>query len=90
MDGKIVEVIEKPENPISNLAAVGLMVADKRLFYYAPYPNESGEYYITSLMNQFVQEAEVVPVIGTMNRPQLNTPEDIPRLEKLLNNPQLV
>lgn len=83
-DGKIVAVVEKPQNPRSNLAAVGLMVADERLFNYVPYANENGEYYITSLMNQFVRDNEVVPIIGTMNRPQFTTPEDIPRLEKML------
>lgn len=81
--GRILEVIEKPEHPKSNLAAVGVMVANSKLSDYPPEQNKNGEYYLSSMMSQFCRDHHVVAVKTDMARPQFTTPDDLARLEEI-------
>lgn len=78
--GRIVEVIEKPTDSKSNLAADGFMVVDSDIFNCQLVPHASGEYYFSSLMNQFVKNHEVVAVMSPPH-PQLTTVEDLRKLD---------
>lgn len=78
-DGTITEVIEKPEHPLSNLAAAGVMVIDSSVFSYTPIRHANGEYYMTSLMNQFVRECKVQAIMGH-TRPPFISPDEIEKL----------
>lgn len=83
-ENRILEVIEKPERPQSNLAAAGLMVANAKIFDYPPEQNKNGEYYLSSMMSQFCRNHWVVAVRGGMLRPQFTTPEDLVHLEEMI------
>ncbi|OGH64479.1 MAG: hypothetical protein A2821_03085 [Candidatus Magasanikbacteria bacterium RIFCSPHIGHO2_01_FULL_41_23] len=78
-DGRIIEVIEKPENPISNLSAAGIMVVDSTIFNYRPVQHSNGEFYLTSLMNQFLQSHSVQVVYGNM-RPAFVSPDELQKI----------
>lgn len=64
-EGRIQEVIEKPAVPASNIVAAGVMVVTADLFRYEPMPHANGEYYVTSMLNQFVKDHPVYAVLGT-------------------------
>ncbi len=86
-DGSIGEIVEKPEHPASRLAVGGVMVLNDKIFYYPAFPSSTGEYFFTSLLNQFVKEHKVVPVVtvGPFLE-DLSSLEDIARLEKILSS----
>ncbi|MBI2640498.1 MAG: nucleotidyltransferase family protein [Candidatus Sungbacteria bacterium] len=75
-DSRILEVIEKPENPKSNWSAMGTILADADIFNYAPELNPNGEYHISSMLNQFVKDHPVYMVRG-INRPPLRSLADL-------------
>ena len=81
-DRCIVEVIEKPEHPKSNMSAAGVMVIGSEIFNYTPTRHLNGEFYLTSLMNQFVKNYKVHAVIGDP-RPQFISPDEIVKLNLL-------
>ena len=81
--GRILEVIEKPEHPKSDWAATGLMVANASVFNYEPVQHKNGEFYLSSMMDQFCHDNTVMVVRGKPGRPQLTTPEDLALCEKL-------
>jgi len=78
-DQQILEVIEKPENPVSNLSAAGIMVVDSYIFNYKLIQHRNGEYYLTSLMNQFVADHKVHAVLGSA-RPSFISPDEVEKL----------
>ena len=59
------------------------MVANASVFNYAPIQHKNGEYYLTSMMNQFCHDNTMMVVRGAPGRPQLTTPEDLALWEKL-------
>lgn len=83
-EGTIEEVVEKPANPKSNLAVDGIMVLNSNIFNYKPSPNPNGEYYLTSLLNQFVKDHKVFPVAIKNFIGDITTPNDLERVGKLL------
>lgn len=83
-DGTISQVIEKPQEPESNLAADGIMVLNGRIFNYQPLPNERGEYYFTSLLDQFVKDHKVWAVESVGLIGDITTPADLERVAKLV------
>jgi UDP-N-acetylglucosamine diphosphorylase / glucose-1-phosphate thymidylyltransferase / UDP-N-acetylgalactosamine diphosphorylase / glucosamine-1-phosphate N-acetyltransferase / galactosamine-1-phosphate N-acetyltransferase len=78
---RILEVVEKPDRPISNLAAGGVMIVSTDIFRYKPRKHRSGEYYLTSMMNKFIKSYTVKAVFGGKNV-SLSTPEDLARANK--------
>lgn len=79
----IEEIIEKSQNPPSDIAAIGLMVMSGKVFSYMPQQHSNGEYYLTGLLNQFLKEEKVYAVITEGSR-SLTKPEDIPIIENFL------
>ncbi len=82
-DGTIEEVIEKPENPPSDLAAIGGMLVDGSIFDFEPIPHAGGEYYLTSILNQFLASHHVYAVV-TGGASSLTSPADIQKIEDAL------
>ena len=82
-DGTIEEIVEKSENPPSNIAAIGLMVLPGDVFYLEPIQNPNGEYYLSTMMNQFLKESKVHSV-RTEGGCSLTKPEDIPKVEAFI------
>lgn len=60
-DGKVVELEEKPDNPSSNKAVIGLYLYDKDVFSKIDSiePSDRGEYEITDVNNLYVQDGEM-------------------------------
>jgi len=82
---RIIEVQEKPEIPPSHIVANGFMVANADIFEYVPAQNKNGEYYASSLMNEFCKRHEVYAVLGPKDHAQMSTPEDLARLDALFS-----
>src|SRR3989344_431556 len=57
-DGSVFEIIEKPENPKSNLIAPGIYVIDTGIFNDEP-SMLKGEYFFTTMLDQFIKEHKV-------------------------------
>jgi glucose-1-phosphate thymidylyltransferase len=64
-DNKVSEIIEKPKNPKSNLAVVGLYIYDNTVFnkMLDQQPSERGEYEITYLNNKYIEEEKLESVV---------------------------
>lgn len=83
-DKKIVNVIEKPKYPVSNLVIGGVMVVNADIFKYRPVKHKrTGEYYLTSMMNKFVKSHNVQAVPGKDNL-SFSSPRDIRKFNKTL------
>ncbi len=82
-NGRIMEVVEKPDHPKSTMSAAGVMVISGAIFTYVPIQHQNGEYYLTSLMNQFVAKCRVQAVIGK-ERPAFVSPDEIEKLNRSL------
>lgn len=80
--GKISQVIEKPENPPSNMSAAGIMVVNSSIFNYTPVQHSNGEYYLTSLMNDFMKENDVFAVYGRQ-RPPFLSPDELDKIDPI-------
>lgn len=83
-DGTIAEIIEKPEHPTSNFIADGIMVLSRKIFSYQPEKKPNGEYYFTSMVNQFVRDERVMAVKSEQKIGGISTLADVERVEKLL------
>ncbi len=82
-DGTIERIVEKSENPPSNMAAIGLMVLPGPIFAIQPEQNHNGEYYFTSMANKIFPKTNVYAVL-TSGGCSLTKPEDIPKVEAFL------
>lgn len=85
-DGTIEEIVEKPAQPIGNLIVNGLMVLNQKIFQYEPKQNSNGEFYFTSMLNQFIKDERVTAVLAKRPVGGISTPADIQRIEKILMN----
>lgn len=82
-DGTLKGIVEKPENPLSNLVSTGCMVLDERLFEYGVVCQLNGEYYLTTPLTDLAKEHSIVVVRQPLWIP-VGYPEDIARAEELL------
>ena len=78
-DGRVTGVVEKSEHPPSNISAAGIMVVNSDIFAYKPVQHANGEYYLTSLMSQFLADHHVQAVYGRM-RPAFVSPDDMNKI----------
>jgi len=83
-DGSIIEIVEKPENPASHLISNGVMVLTKKIFDYLPQKKDNGEFFLTSMVNQFVRGEHVMAVRTDAAVGGLSTMADVARLDVLL------
>jgi len=73
----ITEVIERPLKPVwPCISGGGVFLVDSDIFNYAPSKHRTGEYYLTSMMNEFLKHHKVY---ATMGRKDLyfNSKDDI-------------
>lgn len=77
--GYILKVLEKPEHPPSDLSAAGIMVINGDIFDCQPVQHSNGEYYLSSLMNEFLKVHQVRAVWGR-GRPAFISPDEIEKL----------
>ena len=85
-DMSIVDIIEKPENPPSNLASTGVLLLDTTIFDYEADLHPNGEYYLTSALSKMLKDGhKVFAVKSTMWLP-IGYPEDIKKAEEELEN----
>lgn len=80
-DGNIKNVIEKPRDSTSNLAADGLMIVDSDIFNYMPDLHVDGECYFSTMMNKFAKGHDVFAVLGSPEHGQITAPEDLKLME---------
>jgi len=82
-NGKILEVVEKPEIPPSNLASTGVKVLDARIFKYPLVQHPNGEYYITNPLAELAREHEIIAVKASFWLP-IGYPEDLKKAAEIL------
>lgn len=82
--GKIIRVVEKSQNPATNIVLNGFMVVNSDIFSYQLIPHPNGEYYLTDLMAEFIKNHDVHAVIGTP-QPSLTSVADLAGLDKKHN-----
>ncbi|MFZ2907687.1 MAG: nucleotidyltransferase family protein [Minisyncoccia bacterium] len=82
-DGTLAEIVEKPENPTSNLVSTGAMVLDERVFNYAAPRHPNGEYYITDPFGALAKEVPMQVIEQELWIP-VGYPEDIAKAEEIL------
>lgn len=77
-DWTVREIVEKPENPVSNLVSAGPMVLDRNIFKYEPDLHPNGEYYLASMFGKMLKDHRVVAVKTDYWFP-IATPQDLQR-----------
>lgn len=82
-NGKILEIVEKPDNPSSNLASTGVKVLDSRIFKYPLVQHPNGEYYVTYPLAQLAKDYEIIAVKADFWFP-IGYPEDLKKAAKTL------
>ncbi|MFZ2522322.1 MAG: nucleotidyltransferase family protein [Minisyncoccia bacterium] len=85
-DGMINDIIEKPKNPLSNLISNGVMVITSKIFDCIPKRENNGEYYFSSMFNQYIKKENVVAVSTIYGTVGFSSPEDIKRNEEVLKS----
>lgn len=75
-------VVEKPENPQSDMGVAGIMVVDSSIFNYLPKRHQNGEYYLTSLMDNFLKDKSVCAIYGR-SRPPFLSPDEIAKIDPI-------
>ncbi len=83
-DGTLAELIEKPENPPTNLVSTGGIVLDEHIFDFEAKAPVKGEYYLTEVVQEYAHTYPVMVVEENLWIP-IGYPEDIPRAEKILS-----
>lgn len=82
-NGKVLDLVEKPEFPVSKLASTGVKVLDSRIFNYPARKHENGEYYITDSLARLAKDHDVHIVHASFWLP-IGYPEDIKKAEEIL------
>lgn len=82
-DGKVLDLVEKPEFPVSKLASTGVKVLDSRIFNYPARKHENGEYYITDSLARLAKDHAVIAVRADFWLP-IGYPEDLKKAEEAL------
>jgi len=83
-DGTMQSIIEKPQNPPSNLVNIGGFVLDTHIFEYeVAVSSDSGELYVTDMFTQYAQDYPVQIVKQDLWIP-VGKPEDIHKAAEIL------
>jgi bifunctional UDP-N-acetylglucosamine pyrophosphorylase/glucosamine-1-phosphate N-acetyltransferase len=83
-DGSIKEIIEKPENPQSNLALTNGLLLDYKIFQYPPLSTVKGEYYLSTAVAEMAKHHKIMAIKANFWFP-LGTPADLEKAEKIIN-----
>lgn len=82
-DGTLKEIIEKPENPTSNLISTGVFVASPTIFEYKVPMSASGENYATDMLTEYAKEFPMKVIEQSQWLP-IGYPEHIVEAEAVL------
>lgn len=82
-DGTLKEIIEKPENPSSDLINIGGFVINDSIFNYEVPVSSSGELYVTDMLTEYAKDNPVKIIEQDVWIP-IGYPEDIEKAEKAL------
>lgn len=83
---RVLDIIEKPELPPSNLVNVGVYVLDERIFRYQATPHpKNGEYYLIECITQLAKNHPIIAVPASFWIP-IASPEDVAKAEALLTS----
>jgi UDP-N-acetylglucosamine diphosphorylase / glucose-1-phosphate thymidylyltransferase / UDP-N-acetylgalactosamine diphosphorylase / glucosamine-1-phosphate N-acetyltransferase / galactosamine-1-phosphate N-acetyltransferase len=82
-DGTLAQIVEKPEHPTSDLVNIGGFVLDQSIFSCAVPVSESGELYVTDMLNAYAKDHKVEVVEQTFWLP-IGYPEHIVEAEAVL------
>lgn len=83
-DDSISEIIEKPENPPSNLVSTGVLLLDSKIFEYEADLHPNGEYYVTSAISKMLKDNYQIFAVKSTMWFSIGYPEDIKKAEKFL------
>jgi len=86
-DGKIIKIIEKPKNPTSNLAVIGVYLLNPSIFRIIKNlkPSWRNELEITDALQMFLDEnAKIIYNTVSENWKDTGTPEDIIQANKII------
>ena len=77
--GSILNIIEKPKNPVSNLAVVGIYIYDNTVFQkmVGQPKSERGEYEITYINNKYIEEGKLNSVLLKKNWFDIGTTDSL-------------
>lgn len=84
-DGFITGIVEKPENPPSNLALANGYLLDTDIFNYAPALAPSGEYYLSEAIAALAKNRKVKTVVADFWFP-VGSPEALLKAEEILKS----
>lgn len=82
-DGTLKQIVEKPEHPTSNLVNIGGFVVDTSIFSYGVAVSDSGELYVTDMLNAYAKDNPVKIIEQDMWLP-IGYPEHIVEAEAIL------
>lgn len=82
-DGTLKQIVEKPEHPTSNLINLGGIVVNNSIFSYVVPVSESGELYVTDMLNEYAKVNHVQVVEQDLWLP-IGYPEHILEAEAIL------
>lgn len=82
-EGFITDIIEKPENPPSNLALANGYLLDTDIFNYVPELAPTGEYYLSTAAAQMAKNRKIKAVVANFWFP-IASPEDVQRAEQII------
>jgi len=83
--GRLLELVEKPENPKSKLALTGVKILDERIFLYPAAKHKNGEFYITDSVSKLAKDHAVI-VEEADTWLSIATPEELARLNEDFKN----
>jgi glucose-1-phosphate thymidylyltransferase len=88
-DGEITDVVEKPDDPPSNLVMTGFYTFTPAIFHacHLVQPSDRGEYEISDAIDLLIQSGRTIDAVKIDGwRIDIGYPEDREKVEELLNN----
>lgn len=82
-DGSLKTMVEKPDNPPTDLASTGVFVLDEHIFDYEPQVENNGEFYHTDMICRYAKDYPVM-VVEEKTWIPIGYPEDVTRAEQFL------
>ena len=84
-DGRVVSIVEKPEEPASDLAVVGVYMYDQRLWEILPSlkPSRRGQLEITDVNNAYLRAGELTADVLECEWSDAGTPESLARAAEI-------
>lgn len=82
----ITNIVEKPENPNSNLISSGVLLLDTNVFKYPPASHRGGEYFLPDAIAEMLRAYPIAAVRSSFWFP-ITTPEDLARADEFLAEP---